>query len=66
MALVQASGYSSDWTPSLGTSVCRMGAALEKTRKKKCQISFKSLINENQYNVPTCSKENLKHKYIHI
>ena len=29
MAVVQASSYSSDSTPSLGTSICCMGAALK-------------------------------------
>ena len=37
VAVVQAGGYSSDWTPSPGTSTA-MGAALKKTKKKvnKC------------------------------
>ena len=34
VALVQAGDYSSDSTPSLGTSIC-CGAALEKTKKKR-------------------------------
>ena len=35
LAVVLASGYSSGWTPSLGTSICAMGAALEKAKKPK-------------------------------
>ena len=34
VALAQASGYSSDWTPSLGTFMCR-GCSPKKTKKKK-------------------------------
>ena len=34
VALAQAGGYSSDWTPSLGTSICR-GRSAKKTKKKK-------------------------------
>ena len=32
MALVKASGYSSDWTPSLGTSIC-LGCSPRKRQK---------------------------------
>ena len=35
LALVQARGCSSDSTPSLGTSMCRGGAALKKKEKEK-------------------------------
>ena len=34
VALAYASGYSSSWTPSLGTSVCH-GSSPRKTKKKK-------------------------------
>ena len=33
VAVVLASGYSSDWTPSLGTSMCR-GYGLRKDKEK--------------------------------
>ena len=32
VAVLQASGYSSDWTPSLGTSICRW-CGPKKTKK---------------------------------
>ena len=40
MALAKAGGYSSDWTPSLGTSMCcrsgpRNGKKTKKKKKKK-------------------------------
>ena len=34
VALVQAGGYSSDWTPSLGTSICH-GSSPRKGKKEK-------------------------------
>ena len=34
MAVAVAGGYSSDWMPSLGTSICR-GRGPKKTKKKK-------------------------------
>ena len=35
MALAQASNYSSDWTPSLGTSICYKCGPMKKKEKKK-------------------------------
>ena len=36
VALAQASGYSSDWNPSLGTSIChRCSLKRQKDQKKK-------------------------------
>ena len=35
VALVQASGYSSDWTPRLGTSICRRCDPKKMKRPKK-------------------------------
>ena len=34
VAVVEASGYSYDWTPSLGTSIC-CGCGLKKMKKDK-------------------------------
>ena len=39
MAVVVASGYSSDLIPSLGTSICRRGVALRSKKKKKKELS---------------------------
>ena len=35
VALVQASGYSSNWTPSLGTSICHSCGPKNKKQKTK-------------------------------
>ena len=43
MAMAQASGYSSNLTPSLGTSIC-MGAALERLEEKKKKNLGSSLL----------------------
>ena len=44
VAVTQASSYSSDWTPSLGTSI---GAALKRKRNyKKYLRTCLSLVNE--------------------
>ena len=37
VAVVYVSGYSSDWTPSLGNSICR-GCGPKKTKKKKKSV----------------------------
>ena len=48
MALAQAGGYSSDWTLSLGTSICPMGAAQEMAKKRQKQKQKNNYeINEN-------------------
>ena len=46
VALVQAGGYSSNWTPSLGASICA-GAALKRQNKqtKKLNSSTISVIH---------------------
>ena len=40
VALAQAGGYGSDWTPSLGTSMCRRSGPRngKKTKKKKKKL----------------------------
>ena len=48
VAVVYAGGYSSDWTPSLGTSIC-CGCSPKKTERKKkialsCEISFLDIL----------------------
>ena len=50
MAVVQASSYSSDWTPSLGTSICcRCGP---KKKKKKNFFLERILLNETVIQLP--------------
>ena len=41
VAVLQASGYSSDWTPSLGTSICRESGPRNGKRTKKKKKSRK-------------------------
>ena len=38
VAVVQASSSSSDWNPSLGTSICCAGVALKSKKKKERAI----------------------------
>ena len=39
VAVAVAGSYSSDWTPSLGTSMCcRCSPKIQKTKKKKSRI----------------------------
>ena len=41
VAVVKANGYSSDWTPSLGTSICRVRSP-RKTKKERKKDKIKS------------------------
>ena len=41
MAVVWAGSYSSDWTPSLGTSICR-GNGPRKAKKKKKKVIYET------------------------
>ena len=64
VAVVQASSYSSDSTPSLGTSICcRCGPKKTKRPKKKKKVTKKNLPystgNSTQYLVITYMEENL-------
>ena len=44
-AVAQAGGYGSDWTPSLGTSICHGYGPKKKKRKKKYFFNFRIFFN---------------------
>ena len=50
MAVVQAGGYSSDWTPSLGTSICRGCGPKKQTNKKNC-FHVPDVLSENYFKI---------------
>ena len=49
VALVKASGHSSDSTPSLETSICYgCGPQKERKKKRKSQGKFENVLNKNE------------------
>ena len=52
VAVVQAGSYSSDWTPSLGTSICLGEAALEKAERPKKKKKKKVTLGSYHINHP--------------
>ena len=48
VALVYAGGYSSDLTPSLGTSICHLCGPKRPKKKKKNPYVHRSIINNRQ------------------
>ena len=51
MALAKAGGYSSDWTPSLGTSICRRSGPRNGKKKNKITISMTKVLMEKVHNI---------------
>ena len=53
VAVVEAGGYGSDWTPSLGTSVCRTCSS-EKLKEKKIKLSRKKTVIKKNFTRDQC------------
>ena len=62
VALASASGYSSDWTPSLGTSLCRGSGPRnsKKTKKKRKERKRKAFLSARKVLLDTESKTNME------